>query len=93
MKMRNSKAIAAAAGVLWSVALIGVGAPQAFGLDGSRDSGGSGKCVDDGKGNVRCVQESVYRDENGTVHVFTGQTQSCEAGGCSSSVVVGGKKF
>jgi hypothetical protein len=90
MKMRNSKAIAAAAGVLWSVALIGVGAPQAFGLDGS---GGSGKCVDDGKGNVRCAHESVYRDENGTVHVVTGQTQSCEAGGCSSSVVVGGKKF
>ncbi|MER5749861.1 hypothetical protein [Streptomyces sp. NPDC002088] len=87
--MLNSKKIAAAAGVLWSIALIGAG--QAFGHDGS---GGSGTCVDDGKGNVRCVQKSVYRDKDGNlVEVVSNQSQTCASGGCDSHITIGGKKF
>ncbi|MFD3620417.1 hypothetical protein ACFWWT_35285 [Streptomyces sp. NPDC058676] len=52
--MLNSKKIAATAGVLWSLALIGAGSAQAIGHDGSD------KCVDDGKGTVRCVQKTEY---------------------------------
>ncbi|MER5833541.1 hypothetical protein ABTX60_25935 [Streptomyces sp. NPDC126510] len=89
--MPNAKRIAVVAGVLWSVALLGAGAGQAFALDGSGGSSGSGKCVDDGKGNVRCVHEAVYRDRNGNVHVVTSQAQSCSSEGCSSNVVIGGK--
>ncbi|MEU7716939.1 hypothetical protein [Streptomyces tibetensis] len=90
--MPNSKRIAVVAGVLWSVALLGAGAGQAFALDGSGGSSGSGKCVDDGRGNVRCVHEAVYRDANGTVHVVASQSQSCSSEKCSSNVVIGDKK-
>jgi hypothetical protein len=93
--MLDSKKIAAAAGVLWSFALIGAGATQAFGHDGS------GKCVDDGKGNVRCVQEGEYHfttDKRGNVHVSSRQTQTCPAPqgsnvSCVNRVVIGGKKL
>ncbi|GAA4294379.1 hypothetical protein GCM10023086_06450 [Streptomyces venetus] len=90
--MPNSKRIAVVAGVLWGVALLGAGAGQAVALDGSGGSNGSGKCVDDGKGNVRCVHQAVYRDGNGTVHVVASQAQSCSSTGCNSSVVIGGKE-
>ncbi|MFD7277023.1 hypothetical protein ACFV80_08175 [Streptomyces sp. NPDC059862] len=72
--MLNSKKIAAAAGVLGSFALIGVGAAQALGHDGS------GKCVEDSKGNVRCVQEGEYHfttDDGGTVTVVSKSTMTC----------------
>lgn len=96
--MLDSKKIAVAAGVLWSFALIGTGASQAFGDDGS------GKCVDDGKGNVRCVQEGEYRfttDQRGNVHVYSRQTQTCQAPqgsqgsnvSCVNRITVGGKKL
>ncbi|MGX4692151.1 hypothetical protein [Streptomyces sp. JNUCC 63] len=96
--MLDSKKIAVAAGVLWSFALIGAGASQAFGHDGS------GKCVDDGKGNVRCVQEGEYRsttDKRGNGHVSSRQTQTCPAPQssqgsnvvCVNRIVIGGKKL
>jgi hypothetical protein len=85
--MLNSKKIVATAGVLWSLALIGAGSAQAIGQDGS------GKCVDDGKGTVRCVftgDESVrivneqncktVQDDKGT-HVV-----------CVGTATINGKK-
>jgi hypothetical protein len=91
--MFNSKKIAAAAGVLGSVALIGVGAGQAIA------GGGSGKCVDDGKGHVRCVDVGEYTittDKRGNVTVVNRSTQDCPTANsqvtCVSSVVVPGKK-
>ncbi|MFF8590608.1 hypothetical protein ACF061_04055 [Streptomyces sp. NPDC015220] len=90
--MLNSRKIAVAAGVLWSVALIGGGAAQAFAHDGSGGSSGSGSCVQDGSGNVRCEQKMVYRDERGNVHVVADQSQSCTGGPCGSTFVVGDRK-
>lgn len=96
--MFDSKKIAAAAGALWGLALIGAGATQAFGHEGS------GKCVDDGKGNVRCVQEGQYHfstDQHGNVQASGKQTQHCPAQksaqgsdvSCVNSIVIGGKKL
>ncbi|MFF4830567.1 hypothetical protein [Streptomyces sp. NPDC001315] len=83
--MLNSKKVAAAAGVLWSIALIGAG--QAFGHDGS------GSCVDDGKGNVSCAQKSVYRDKDGNlIEIDSKQSQTCVSGTCGSYISVGEKK-
>ncbi|WP_406330118.1 hypothetical protein [Streptomyces sp. NBC_00203] len=91
--MFNSKKITAVAGVLGSFALIGVGAVQAFGADGP------GKCVDDGKGHIRCVQVSEYKlttDKGGNVYLVNKSTQTCPTAHsqvtCTSSVVVPGKK-
>ncbi|MFC9507214.1 hypothetical protein [Streptomyces sp. NPDC057002] len=72
--MFNSKKIAAAAGILGSFALIGVGAVQASA------QGGPGTCVQDSKGNVHCVQMSEYqvlRDKSGNVTVRNDSTQTC----------------
>jgi hypothetical protein len=76
--MFNSKKFAAiaAAGVLGGFALLGGGVVQAAAQDGP------GKCVDDGKGHVRCVQASVYevtRSKDGAVHVSNESTQTCPA--------------
>ncbi|NGO11679.1 hypothetical protein G5C60_29810 [Streptomyces sp. HC44] len=93
--MLNSKKIAAAAaaGVLGSFALIGVGAVQAFA------DGGAGQCADDGMGHVRCSQTSTYKvgkDKAGNVHVVNNSTQSCPTTHsqvtCISDVVVPGKR-
>ncbi|MFH8656801.1 hypothetical protein [Streptomyces afghaniensis] len=75
--MFNSKKFAAlaAAGVLGGFALLGGGVVQAA-------EGGPGKCVDDGKGHVRCVQTSEYevtRSKDGAVHVSNESTQTCPA--------------
>jgi hypothetical protein len=91
--MLNSNKIAAAAGVLGSFALIGLGAVPA-----SAD-GGPGKCVDDGNGHVRCVELSQYTyttDKGGKVTVVNNSTQDCPTShsqvSCVSSTVVPGKK-
>jgi hypothetical protein len=86
--MLNSKKIAATAGVLCGFALIGLGAGQAIGADGS------GGCVRDAKGNVNCVQRNEYRvtsDQYGRVHVVNEQAQDCSST-CVSSLGVDGKK-
>ena len=92
--MLNSKKIAAAvaAGVLGGFALVGVGAVQAFGQD-------PGRCVDGGKGDVHCTQQSKYKvttDKAGNVTVVNHSTQTCPTSHsqvtCVSSVAVPGKK-
>ncbi|MFC9913649.1 hypothetical protein [Streptomyces sp. NPDC127197] len=94
--MLNSKKIAATAGVLCGFALIG--AAPALGHDGS------GKCIEDSKGNVRCVQTSEYHfttDKHGNVHIVNKSTQVCpdsqDSQGkhvtCTINVTVGGKKL
>lgn len=90
--MLNSKKIAAAAGVLGSFALIGAGAVQAFAGEDS------GKCADDGKGHVRCVQVSEYQvatDKRGNITIVNDATQNCPAAhgqiNCVSSFAVPGK--
>lgn len=90
--MFKSKKIAAAAGVLGSFALIGIGAAQASG------AGDPGKCVDDGRGHVRCVQVSEYHittDKQGNVHVVNDSSQTCPSAegevNCVSSVALGKK--
>ncbi|MFF5518184.1 hypothetical protein [Streptomyces coeruleorubidus] len=93
--MLNSKKIAAtaAAGVLGSFALIGVGAAQAAA------HGGPGKCVDDGRGQVRCVQGDTYKlttAKDGSVRFANESTQSCPTSHsqvtCVSNVIVPGKQ-
>ncbi|GAA3498169.1 hypothetical protein GCM10019016_052720 [Streptomyces prasinosporus] len=91
--MFNSKKIAAAAGVLGGFALIGVGAVQAVGAEGS------GKCAEGDKGSVRCADVSEQRftsDKYGKVRVNSDTAHACSGSGaevsCASSVVVGGKK-
>ncbi|MGV9251265.1 hypothetical protein [Streptomyces sp. NPDC003697] len=91
--MFNSKKIAAAAGVVGGFALLGVGAVQGFAADGS------GGCVDDGKGSVRCVQVTEYHmtvDKGGNVHVVNDSTQSCPSSqsevSCVNAVELNGKK-
>ncbi len=86
--MFNSKKIAAAAGILGSFALIGVGAVQA-------SAQGPGTCVEDGKGQVRCVQTSEYQvvtDKRGSVIVVNDSTQVCPSShgqvSCVDSVAV-----
>ncbi|MEV8595292.1 hypothetical protein [Streptomyces sp. NPDC052012] len=88
--MFSSKKIAAAAGVLGSLALIGLGAGQAVAGEGP-----SNKCVDDGKGTIRCVQVAEYRmttDSLGKVHIVNESAQSCPTSkgkvSCASDVVV-----
>ncbi|CAL9560342.1 hypothetical protein [Streptomyces sp. Tu 3180] len=92
--MFQSKKIAAAAGVLGSFALIGVGAVQAVGAEGR-----PGNCTEDEKGNVRCVQVSehrITRGEDGKVRIDGKSSQTCSGSGaelsCVSSVVFDGKK-
>jgi hypothetical protein len=77
--MLNSKKIAAmaAAGVLGGFALIGSG-----GVVQAAAQGGPGKCVDDGKGHVTCVQTSTYKvttGKDGGVHLSNESTQACPA--------------
>ncbi|MFF4014423.1 hypothetical protein [Streptomyces sp. NPDC001843] len=91
--MLNSKKVAAAAGVLGSFALIGAGAVQAFAGDGY-----GGKCADDGKGHVRCVQVSQYQvttDKRGNITIVNETTQDCPVShgqiSCVSSFAVPGK--
>ncbi|MFI6376664.1 hypothetical protein [Streptomyces sp. NPDC050546] len=91
--MFNSKKIAAAAGILGSFALIGVGAVQASA------QGGPGTCVQDSKGNVSCVQMSEYqvlRDKSGNVTVRNDSTQTCPTAhsqvSCVDSVTAPGRR-
>ncbi|EFL32230.1 predicted protein [Streptomyces viridochromogenes DSM 40736] len=91
--MLNSRKIAAVAGLLGSFALIGVGAAQAT------TDGDPGKCVEDGNGQVRCVDLSqyTYTTENGNkVTVVNNSTQDCPTShsqvSCVSDTVVSGKK-
>lgn len=84
--MLNSKRIAAAAGVLCGLALLGTG--QAFAHDSAT------ACAENGKGNGRCVQEAEYHfttDEHGNVHLVNKQSQECSSGECVSVVTVGGE--
>ncbi|MEV6593792.1 hypothetical protein [Streptomyces acidicola] len=92
--MLNSKKIAAvaAAGLLGSFALVGGGAVQAFAADGA------GRCVEDGNGQVRCVDQGKYKvttDKAGNVTVVNNSSQTCPTSqsqvSCVSDVVVPGK--
>ncbi|MGP4086560.1 hypothetical protein [Streptomyces sp. KR55] len=89
--MLNSKKIAAVAGLLGSFAVISVGAVQASPVEGP------GKCVNDGKGHIRCVQPSKYRlttDKAGNVHLVNKSTQACSTSSsqvtCIDSTVIPG---
>ncbi|MFE2281336.1 hypothetical protein ACFXAE_29705 [Streptomyces sp. NPDC059454] len=89
--MVTSKKIAAVAGVLGSLALVGAGAGHAFA------ESEPAKCVEDDKGNVRCVLVSEYRftDKDGKVQVVSHSSQTCSGSGyvsCSSNVVLPAKK-
>ncbi|MFC5956324.1 hypothetical protein ACFP51_18160 [Streptomyces pratens] len=91
--MFKSKRIAAAAGVLGGVALIGAGAVQAAGVEGP-DS-----CLKDSKGDVRCEQVREYRlpaDTQGKVRFANEQRQTCSGSGvevsCVNGAVLGGGK-
>ncbi|WP_081238755.1 hypothetical protein [Streptomyces viridosporus] len=91
--MFKSKKIAVVAGVLGSFALIGAGAVQAVGAEGS------GECAEDSKGNVRCVDVNEHEftsDKYGKVRVANNMSQTCSGSGvevsCANSVVVGDKK-
>ncbi|GAA0656991.1 hypothetical protein GCM10009535_39980 [Streptomyces thermocarboxydovorans] len=88
--MFSTKKIAAAAGVLSGLAFIGLGAGQAAATDAPGD-----KCVNDGKGNIRCVQAAEYRmksDSLGNVLLKNKSVQSCPSSNsqvtCVSEVVV-----
>ncbi|MEU0386313.1 hypothetical protein [Streptomyces chartreusis] len=92
--MLNSKKIAAvvAAGVLGGFALIGGGVVPAAAQDGP------GRCVDDGKGHVHCVQTSsfeVAKSKDGGVRLRNESTQTCPASRgqvtCVDSVVLPGR--
>ncbi|MYS92562.1 MULTISPECIES: hypothetical protein [Streptomyces] len=92
--MLDTKKIAAvaAAGVLGGFALIGGGVVQAAA------QGGPGRCVDDGKGHVHCVQTSTYKlttSKDGGVHLSNESTQTCPASRgqvtCVDSVVLPGR--
>ncbi|MCX2927604.1 hypothetical protein [Streptomyces sp. NEAU-W12] len=90
--MSKSKKIAAVAGVLGGVALIGAGAVQAVGVEGS------GRCVKDGKGTIRCEQAREYRLPAGTqgkVRFANEQKQTCSGSGadisCVNGSVLGGR--
>ncbi|MFI5566523.1 hypothetical protein ACIA6T_03930 [Streptomyces sp. NPDC051740] len=91
--MFKSKKIAVAVGVLGSSALIGLGAVHAVAVESP------GKCADDGKGNVRCVDEGEHEFTSGTygkVHLVNNMKQTCSGGGaevsCGTSVAVDGEK-
>ncbi|MGW3683697.1 hypothetical protein [Streptomyces prasinus] len=91
--MLESKRVAAAAGLLGGVVLIGAGAVQAAGVEGS------GSCVGDGRGGIRCEQVREYRlpaDLQGKVR-FTGrQEQTCSGSGaevsCANGALLGGER-
>ncbi|MFF8030999.1 MULTISPECIES: hypothetical protein [unclassified Streptomyces] len=88
--MFNSKKIVAAAGVLGSFALIGLGAVQAVGAENA------GTCAEDSKGNLRCVQQNEYRltEKDGKVRVDNKTSQTCSGKGelsCENTLVVGEK--
>ncbi|AWW39517.1 MULTISPECIES: hypothetical protein [Streptomyces] len=91
--MLSSKKMAAVAGFLGGLALIGAGAVQAYGIDGA------GTCVEDGAGHIRCVQVSqheVTTDKDGNVTVVNQSTQNCPTSHsqatCVDNAVVGGAK-
>jgi hypothetical protein len=82
-----SKKVAATVGALGGIVLAGMGAGHAF-ADGE-----SGKCVEDGKGNIRCVQVSEYRltDKDGKVELVNKQSLTCSTSGemsCNTDVVL-----
>lgn len=88
--MFQSKKIAAA-GLLGSLALIGLGAAQAVGAESP------GTCTEDDKGHVRCVQVSEYRvtEQDGDVRVDNKTSQTCSGKGeltCSSTLAVEGEQ-
>ncbi|MPY49215.1 hypothetical protein [Streptomyces acidicola] len=91
--MLNSKKIAVVAGLLGGFALVGGGAVQAFAADGA------GKCVDDGRGHVRCedvVKRDALPDTYESVQVVNSSTQNCPPSSsgatCVSDVAGSGKK-
>ncbi|WP_409472041.1 hypothetical protein [Streptomyces sp. HC307] len=91
--MFNSKKIAAVAGLLGGFAVISVGAVQASPVEGP------GRCVNDGKGHIRCVQTTKHRfttDKLGNVELVNESTQTCSTSEnqvtCTSNVVVPDKK-
>ncbi|MFF8030997.1 MULTISPECIES: hypothetical protein [unclassified Streptomyces] len=92
--MFKSKKITVAAGVLGSLALIGLGAAQAVAVEST------GRCADDGKGNVRCADVSereITTERYGKIRLKNDMSQSCSGGGakvsCGNSLVVEGKKL
>ncbi|MCG8968218.1 MULTISPECIES: hypothetical protein [Streptomyces] len=76
----------AVVGALGGLALAGIGAGQAF-------ADGAPKCVDDGRGNIRCVQKSEYRltDKGGKLELVNKQSLTCSTSGemsCNTDVVL-----
>ncbi|MEU2599384.1 hypothetical protein [Streptomyces hirsutus] len=91
--MVKSNKIAAAAGVLSGLALIGAGAVQAFGAEDPDN------CVKDEKGTIRCVQVSeqeIVTDQYGTIHFVNKSEQTCSGENaevsCTNSVVLPAEK-
>ncbi|MET9367943.1 hypothetical protein [Streptomyces griseoflavus] len=89
--MFKSKMIAAVAGVLGGLALIGAGAVQAVGAEAPSE------CVKDSKGTVRCAQVSTYEyksEDHGKVRVVNDSTLTCSGGGntsCANNFATPGK--
>ncbi|MFI8306839.1 hypothetical protein ACIF80_26045 [Streptomyces sp. NPDC085927] len=82
--MVKSNKIAAVAGVLGGLALIGAGSVQAFGAE-DPDS-----CVKDEKGTVRCVQvneQEITTDQDGQIHFVNKSEQTCSGEGAEVSCV------
>ncbi|MEV7858336.1 hypothetical protein AB0O86_05700 [Streptomyces hirsutus] len=91
--MFKSKEIAVAAGFLGGVALLGAGAVQAVGAEGS------GSCPKGSEGDVRCERVREYRlpaDTQGKVRFTDEQKQTCSGSGvevaCVNGAVLGGGK-
>ncbi|MFG2514469.1 hypothetical protein [Streptomyces sp. NPDC048584] len=81
----------AAAGLVGSLAVIGLGAAQAAGADSP------GNCTEDKQGHVRCVQVSEYRitEKSGKVRVGNEASQTCSGKGrltCTNSYDARGGK-
>ncbi|MCP3765326.1 hypothetical protein [Streptomyces sp. MAR25Y5] len=91
--MLESKRVAAAAGLLGGVVLIGAGVVQAVGVEGS------GNCVGDARGGIRCEQVREHRlpaDLQGKVRYIGRQEQTCSGSGaevpCANGTLLGGER-
>ncbi|MEU2602131.1 hypothetical protein [Streptomyces hirsutus] len=91
--MFEPKKIAAAAGALGGLALIGSGAVRAVGAEGS------GSCAKDGRSDIRCEQVREYRlpaDLQGKVRFTDEREQACSGSGaeasCANGALLGGEK-
>ncbi|CAL9546254.1 hypothetical protein [Streptomyces sp. enrichment culture] len=90
--MFKSIKITAVAGVLAGSALVGLGAVQAAAAENP------GKCTNDGRGHVRCVdarEDRITGEKAAPVQLVDGMRRECSGGGavsCAAGALVGDKK-